>query len=131
MTQFSAPASTAGIDLDAAKGHLLLVTPVAQEKDVKTVHGLADPVRADVVDLDTGEEFTDILIFPRVLISQLKPKIGEKVLGRLGQGTAKAGQSAPWVLADFSADDAKKASEWVEKQAKPAFSSAAASDAPF
>ena len=46
-------------------------------------------------------EGTDgVLVFPRVLQSQLKPKVGQMVLGRLGQGTAKPGQSAPWMLTE-------------------------------
>jgi hypothetical protein len=130
-TGFSSPASTQGIDLDAANGHLLLVSPLSQEKDVSTVHGLADPIRANVVDLDTDEQYEDILIFPRVLISQLKPKIGDKVLGRLGKGTAKAGQSAPWVLADFTDADAKKATAWIEQTSRKQFSSPSGDDAPF
>jgi hypothetical protein len=134
MTEmFTAPASTQGIDLHTAKGHLLLVTPLAQEKGVQTVHGPADPIRANVVDLDTGETYEDILLFSRVLISQLKSKIGGKVLGRLGQGVPKAGQSPPWVLQDFTSDDAKKATDWINRQASQSFSSPAngASDAPF
>jgi hypothetical protein len=122
---FSAPASTQGINLDSAKGHLLLIEPLSQEQGVQTVHGPADPIRANVVDLDTEERFEDILVFPRVLISQLKPRIGGKVLGRLGRGTAKPGQSAPWVLQEFSSEDATRAKAYIEKQQNPAFSAPA------
>jgi hypothetical protein len=131
MTSFSSPASTKGIDLDAANGHLLLVTPLAQEMDVQTAFGPANPIRANVVDLDTGEELEDILIFPRVLGSQLKPKIGGKVLGRLGRGAAKQGQSPPWVLQDFTAADAQKAQAWIDRQSKPAFSAPGSDGEPF
>lgn len=123
MTAFSAPASTQGIDLKTANGHLLLISPIEAVTGVTTVHGPSDAIRADVVDLDSGEEFTDILIFPKVLQGQLRSKVGEKVLGRLGQGVAKPGQSAPWTLNAFSPDDAKKAQAWIDGQ-KPAFTAA-------
>jgi hypothetical protein len=131
-TQFSSPASTSGVDWNATKGHLLLITPLSLEEGVLTSLGAKDAVRADIVDLDNGEEFTDVLVFPRVLIGQLRSKIGGKVLGRLGQGTAKPGQSAPWLLTDFTPDDAKKASDWIEKRNSRQFSAPNNdSDAPF
>ena len=46
-----------------------------------------------------GSEYVAAFIFPKVLCSQLAPSVGGKpVLGRLGRGTAKPGQSAPWML---------------------------------
>lgn len=138
--EFSSPASTTGVDWQATKGHLLLVSPLSVEEKVNTSLGEKDAIRADVVDLDTGETFTDILVFPRVLQGQLRPKIGGKVLGRLGQGTARPGQSAPWLLQDFTPDDAKKAQAWLEQQRKTQFTAPATSsgqwvgkdsDAPF
>lgn len=133
MSMFSAPASTQGVDWNATKGHLLLVSPLSLEEKVNTSLGEKDAVRADIVDLDTGETYTDVLVFPRVLIGQLRPRIGGKVLGRLGQGVAKAGQSAPWLLQDFSADDAKKAEQYLAKAPSftPAASTSSADDAPF
>lgn len=133
--QFSAPASTTGIDWKNSLGHLLLVSPLSVEEKVNTSLGEKDAIRADIVDLDDGEQYTDVLVFPRVLQGQLRPKIGGKVLGRLGQGTAKPGQSAPWLLQDFTQADAQKASDWIARQnlagiSAPA-STPAPSDAPF
>jgi hypothetical protein len=45
-------------------------------------------------------------VFPKVLASQLRSSVGGKVIGRLGQGIAKPGQSAPWTL--NAATDADK-----------------------
>ena len=90
------------------EGALLLFTVIAQEHGVETSFGQSDPVRADVAVLDgahKGEVFSDALIFPRLLISQLRSEVGEMVLGRLGKGTAKPGQSAPWTLSAANADD--------------------------
>jgi len=39
------------------------------------------------------------------LRSALKPNIGKSVLARLGQGVAKPGKSAPWILIDATADE--------------------------
>jgi hypothetical protein len=39
--------------------------------------------------------------------------IGQKVLGRLGQGQGKPGQSAPWLLNEATAEDITKAEAWV------------------
>lgn len=99
---FAAPATTSGIDLKALNGSLLCITVRSVERDIQTSYGPTDAIKADVAVLDgadKGDEYNETLIFPRVLRSQLESKIGEKVLGRLGQGTAKPGQSAPWMLA--------------------------------
>lgn len=127
---FAAPApASGGIDLDSVLGALLLVTVNGQEIGVNTVHGSADPIRADVAVLDgehKGETHPDVLLFPRVLISQLKPRIGQKVLGRLGKGTAKAGQSAPWVLEEATEADVAVGTAYLAQGfAAPAASHAA------
>ena len=44
-----------------------------------------------------------------MLFSSLRKQVGHKVLGILGQGIAKPGQSAPWVLNDASGDAAAAA----------------------
>ena len=117
---FAAPATAgAGVDLKALNGALLLITVHSLETGINTVHGLSDAIKADVVVLDgaeKGEEYTDTLLFPKVLQSQLKSRIGAKVLGRLGQGTAKPGQSAPWVLAEATDADTKVGMAYISGQ---------------
>jgi hypothetical protein len=93
-------------DLD---GSLLLFTVHAIENGIVTVHGEAQAARVDVVVLDgahAGRRYEDVRVFPKVLISQVKPSLGGMVMGRLGQGTAKPGQHAPWLLEE--ATDADK-----------------------
>ena len=108
--QYETPAPAAGgIDYEPLMGHLLIFRVVGLETGILTVHGVKDAIRADVVDVDTGETWPDALIFPRVLISQLRPKVGGKVLGRLGQGNAKPGQKAPWLLSEATPDDLARA----------------------
>jgi hypothetical protein len=130
MSTFANPAPSAGsIDWNDLNGRLLIFDVTGQEIGIKTSNGTKDPVRADLVVLDgdtAGEKFDDTLVFPTVLISQLKPRIGQKVLGRLGQGIAKPGQSAPWILQDATAEEIAVAEKWVAENTTPAVSSAKA-----
>lgn len=117
---FAAPASTAGIQWEDLNGSLLLFTVNGVEEEINTSYGLAKQVaRADMVVLDgdhAGETYDDSLIFPKVLSSQLRPRVGGKVLGRLGQGQKKPGQSPPWVLsAETTEADKKLARDWVAR----------------
>ncbi len=108
---FASPGSAgAGIAWADHNGALLLIEVHAQETGIKTAFGDTDAIRANVVvidDEDKVERYDDTLIFPKILQSQLRSKVGQKVLGRLGQGTAKPGQSAPWILAEATEEDKK------------------------
>lgn len=118
MPQFEQPASGDSFDLKANEGALLLVRPTDFREDIQTAYGSSSAVQADVVVLDgpnEGDTVDDALIFPKVLQGNLKKYIGKNqwCLGRLGKGQAKPGQSAPWVLAPFTEEDAKVAQKWV------------------
>ena len=117
--EFSAPSSASGIKWDELKGSLLLITVNEFRPEVRTMHGDQPAVSADVVALDgdaEGATYADTLVFPKVLISQLKARAGGgKVLGRLGKGTAKPGQSAPWMLSEATEDDKTKARAYISK----------------
>lgn len=103
---FAAPAAGGGWTPADSNGHLLVIEPTAHETGVPTSFGEKDAIRATVHDIDTGEAFEDVLIFPGGLIGALKSRIGQKVLARLGQGVAKPGQAPPWQLVDASGDAA-------------------------
>jgi len=132
MSMFASPSAPgAGIQWADHKGALLLIEPHSLEEGIKTAFGDADAVQADIYVLDgagQGEEYPDSLIFPKILASQTKSQIGKKVLGRLGQGTAKPGQSAPWLLEEATAEDIAVAEKWVAARQQPAVTSA---EAPF
>ncbi len=105
---FASPASTGALDYNRLIGSLLLIDVISFEKDVQTTLGPKDAIRADVTVLDgpdSGDIIEDALIFPKVLCSQLRSKTGQKVLGRLGQGTPKPGQNAPWTLSEATDRD--------------------------
>lgn len=127
MSEFvSASPPSGGITWADHQGHLLIVEPISFETGIQTSFGVADAVKADVYVLtgpDTAEEFKEALVFPKLLASQLKNQIGNKVVGRLGQGTAKPGQSAPWLLEEASGEDIEKAKSFLAKT--PAVTTAA------
>lgn len=105
---FASPAPPSdGIDWTSHNGRLLLFT-VGDTDTVNTSFGEKEAVRADVAVLDgteAGTTYTDTLVFPKLLVSQLKSRAGQKVLGRLGQGQAKPGQKPPWILAEATPAD--------------------------
>ena len=103
--QFDAPTQGGG-SLKAAdvEGHVLVVEPSEYVASIATSFGEKDAIRVTVHDITTSETHNDVLLFGSALISALKGQIGNRVLGVMGKGTAKAGQSAPWVLIDASQD---------------------------
>jgi hypothetical protein len=114
---FDSPGSSVGIQWDEVNGRLLLITPLSIEKEVKTVNGVKDATRANVVILDgpdAPEEFRDTLIFPNVLQGQIRANVGTSRanLGRLGQGNKKPGQNPPWKLSDPTEEDKAVARSW-------------------
>lgn len=109
MNEFSAPAAGGQFNFPDHLGHLLIIEVESYETGIVTSLGEKDAVRAVVHDVDAQETTEDALIFPRVLVGGLKGRVGQKVLGVLGQGVAKPGQNAPWVLNDASGDPAAAA----------------------
>jgi hypothetical protein len=87
-------------------GQLLIITPTDYKTGIKTIHGDAEAVEVSLVNLDTNKTYESVLFFNVALRSSLKQKIGQKVLARIGQGTAKPGKSAPWILLDATTDAA-------------------------
>ena len=102
---FSSPSNTSeGIKVADLAGRLLIITPVEYKTGIQTIHGLAEAVEVNVVDLDTNTNHESLLWFNVGLRNSLKSKVGQKVLARIGQGTAKPGKSAPWILLDATGD---------------------------
>jgi hypothetical protein len=107
MTQFAAPAAGGGSDVRPAdlEGHLLVVEPLEYVASIPTSMGDKDAVRVTIHDITDQATYEDVLWFPKVLVGSLKGRIGQKVLAVLGKGTAKPGQSAPWILVDATTDN--------------------------
>ncbi len=121
----SAPGS--GIQWAEHKGALLVIDVLSLEQGIQTSYGTADAVRANVAVIDgpgAPADYDDTLIFPKILQSQSKGSVGRKVLGRLTQGQAKAGQSPPWMLDAATANDITAAELWLKEQASSSFTPA-------
>jgi hypothetical protein len=99
---FTSPASSGGDSVKPAdlQGHLLIIKPVEYKTGIQTTLGEAEAIEVDLVDLDTNTEHTSVLFFNVALRSALKSNIGKSVLAKIGQGVAKPGKSAPWILID-------------------------------
>lgn len=124
---FADPAESTGIDYQTIVGSLLMVQVLGHEDHINTVHtqpGEKNPaIRATVTVLDgalRGTVFEDALIFPRVLIGQLRPRVGQVVLGRLGQGEKKPGKNAPWKLLPANDQDKQVARSVLSPNGAPA-----------
>lgn len=133
---FANPATATGVQWEDHKGRLLLIEPAAVEHDINTAFGSKEAVRADVTVIDADdapEVYQDTLIFPSVLIGQTRSLIGQKVLGRLGQGAAKPGQKPPWRLEDPTDADIEVGKKYLASRntnANPFAAAAPAQSAP-
>lgn len=129
MSEFvSASPPSGGIEWEDHNGKLLVIEPLTVETGIKTSFGEKDAVRGNVHVL-TGptesEDYPDCLVFPKLLIGQLRGNLGSKVVGRLEQGVAKPGQKPPWRLAEATEDDLAKASAWLKARTSSSLKSAA------
>lgn len=144
---FGAPAApSAGIQWKDFNGALFVIEPLEAIDSIKTAFDkpgeTSTAVRANVhriTGAETSEDYLDTLIFPKILQSQVKKYIGtgDSAYGRLVQGQAKPGQSAPWMLDDPTAEDLEKVVAWDNARRKTGFQAPAStasesgSKAPF
>jgi hypothetical protein len=114
--QFSAPAAGSVLKPAEIEGHLLVVEPLEYIERMPTQMGESDAVRCTVHDITNKSTHEEVLWFSTVLVGSLRSRIGAKVLGMMGKGVAKPGQTAPWVLQDASAvpEAVKAAQEYLQ-----------------
>ena len=114
---FSAPSAGGGDSLPVKEinGHYVIVYVKGYEEDIPTVNGPAHAVRVNVADLSTGTHHLDVLWFPKVIVGSLKNQIGAFVLGKIAQGDAQPGKSAPWIIENETgnADVVAAAEKWM------------------
>ncbi|MEU3162919.1 hypothetical protein [Streptosporangium sp. NPDC006930] len=110
---------SAGSDFKAADhiGHLIIFYVRELREGIVTSFGTSDAISVDLVVLTDPKgprPETQVLLFQKPLIGSLRTSIGgEPVLARLGQGTAKPGQSAPYILQPFNEQDAAFATQYL------------------
>lgn len=101
------PSEGGSVKVADLAGHLLIIEPLEYKTEIQTVHGPTDAVAVNLVDLDANNNRHDnVLFFNVALKNALRNKVGQKVLARIGQGTAKPGKSAPWILLDATGNQA-------------------------
>ena len=125
---FSAPSSsTESVKVADLAGALLIIEPIEFKTGIQTVHGETDAIEVNLVDLDNNKTHNNVLFFNVALKNALKAKVGQKVLARIGQGVAKPGKSAPWILNDATGDAAAvaKANAFIGGANAPAAAPAA------
>jgi hypothetical protein len=86
------------------EGHLLVVEPLEFRQGVQTSMGESDAVVCRVHDITASTTYDDVMWFSRVLVGRLSKRIGQKVIGVMGKGDAKPGQTAPWIIVDASSE---------------------------
>jgi hypothetical protein len=88
-------------------GEDVVIHPLEYVERIETSFGDTDAVRCNVLVLtgDEAGEYRDTLLFNRALVGALKRVAGsgKKVVGTLGHGEAKKGQSPAVILNDPSA----------------------------
>lgn len=107
MSMFVSPSAANGDSIKPAdvEGHLLVVEPIEYIALMATSFGDTDAVRINVHDINAQATYESVLWFSGGLVGSLKGRVGQKVLGTMGKGTAKPGMSAPWILQDASGND--------------------------
>lgn len=116
---FESGAPTSNHKIASDEGELVLITPTGLERDIVTEYGPSDAIKADLVVINMkkptkSEEHRAILIFQKVLRSQLEPFINKRrVLGRVGRGVAKGSQDAPFIIVDPTDEDKVAAREYL------------------
>jgi len=104
--EFSAPAAGSVLKPAEIEGHLLVVEPIEYIESMATQMGNSDAVRCTVHDITNSTTHAEVLWFSTVLVGSLRSRMGAKVLGVMGKGEAKPGQTAPWILRDASGEPA-------------------------
>jgi hypothetical protein len=120
---FQQPSQGDQVKVAELTGSLVLIWALELREDVPTAYGPSDAIAVNIHVLDGGkggEKFENTLLFQKALIGSLRSAIGgEPVLGRVGQGVAKPGQSAPYILQPFTDADAALATGYIQRMAKP------------
>jgi hypothetical protein len=120
---FQQPSQGDQVKVAELLGSLVLIWAREYREDIQTTFGPSDAIAADVHVLDGpkgGEKFENTLIFQRALIGSLRSAIGgDPVLGRIGQGVGKPGQSPPFILQPYNQADAAVATGYIQRMPKP------------
>lgn len=99
-------------------GALALIAVSEYVPNMTTTMGPTQAIRAEVAIVDGAgapNRWSDVLLFNKKLVPQLKNQVGSTILARIVEGPAKPGQSAPYELAKAMRDDAELANKYVQE----------------
>lgn len=120
MSMFQQPSQGDQVKIPELLGALVLIYVRELRTGITTPYGEKEAIACDLHVLDgpkAGEISDNALIFQGALIGALRGATGgDPVLGRIGQGTAKNGQSPPYILLPFTDADAAVATAWIQAQ---------------
>lgn len=99
--------------------HLMVFAGDLSAQDTETSYGDATAAHCDyIVCVDCPQVWSDQLVFGAALVPRLTGDPDATIIvGRLGQGLAKPGKSAPWTLDDPTDADLAKAEQFLESYA--------------
>lgn len=120
---FANGSAAGGDKLQDLEGCAVLIKPQSYTAAMPTQHGPANVITGEWIALDgprQGEKFSG-MVFPTVIVNSLKAALdaGQLSVGKVVRGEAKAGKSAPWLLAPLEdaqltlAHQAAQAHGWV------------------
>ena len=103
---------------DEYEGVLIaLVNP--ESKSIETRHGETDAAFCDYIVVLEGEDkdtvFRNSALFGAILVPEVTNAAGQIVAGRIGKGTAKNGQSRPWIWEDPSKAERDDVISWFKE----------------
>lgn len=139
MPQLSKPAP-GGSGFRAAEhvGALVVFVGTKLEPDYPTSFGTTNAARVAItVPLDgenAGEVYYDSLLFQTALVPSLTNAESDIVVGRIGVGQAKAGQSAPYILDEPTEEEITAVQTWLDEniiEKTPGIYALSADEKPF
>lgn len=128
MQPFSEPSAIGGDRLNPRDivGQLIIVRPMEYKTGIITQFTLpgttSDAIACDVVNMDekddyaqAGKVYRNVLWFQSKLIQNLRPCIGQLLLGRIGRGAGTPGRTAPYIFESASQDQVAvgRAQSWL------------------
>jgi len=120
MSRFSAPDTYISVKAEQVKGHLLLLRPIGAVSTT-TKYGETAAIHLDMVDLTTGEIHLGVIMYPKLIISALRDRVGGPSSPRSPRAKALEGQKPPWLLTDRTRDRAAVATAERFAEAHPDF----------
>lgn len=107
----SASSASGGLKLADLEGSLIIMRPTGEPESMQTAYGEGTYTPAEVLVVKGAPEYADgtwhdLWVFPKAVQGQLRAaaKAGQPIVGEVGKGAAKPGQSAPWLLLDTDED---------------------------